>query len=406
MKTAYFDMFSGVSGDMVLGALVDNGFPGEKLQETVTALSLEDVRIEIGRDQSHGIMATRVEVHAEEGRHHRGLKAINAMIEKSSLPDEVTELACRIFLRLGEAEAAVHGVELESIHFHEVGALDSIVDIVGAAAGLVHLGIERCYAGPFRFGTGFVEFSHGRLALPVPAVARLTSGCPVEHTDVEAELTTPTGAAIVTTVVKPEDFKPAGTRIFNQVGYGLGSRKLKDRPNLLRLHLGEQTEPEGKAGDVAVLECNIDDMNPEYYEHLMETLFAAGALDVFLVPVQMKKNRPAVWLNVLAEEKDVDTLSNTILENTSAIGLRYRTVSRITLERSSRKIKTPWGEVTVKEVRLPSGELRVKPEYNDLKILARKTGDTLLGLAGKIEAYLRNDRKMDAAGDDSQARKE
>ncbi len=388
MKSAYFDMFSGVSGDMILGALVDNGYPFEKLKEVPEALGLEGVKLEISRDKDHGIQATSIKVVAREEHHHRGLSDINTMIDASLLPDKVKQLSQRIFLRLGEAEAAVHGVELEKIHFHEVGALDSIVDIVGAAAGIIHLELERFYSGPFRVGTGFVKFSHGRLALPVPAVARLTLGYPVERTTVEAELTTPTGAAIVTALAAPDDFSPVRPLTFGQVGYGMGSRRHEDRPNLLRLYIGEEAGVTGSDQDIVELECNIDDMNPEYYDYLIEKLFEAGALDVYLAPVQMKKNRPGVCLHVLAGQPDLDTMARTVLEHTSTIGLRYHTLGRVTLARSSRKISTPWGDLSVKEVTLPGGARRVKPEYDSLRTMARKSGLPLPELSLKVEVYL------------------
>ncbi len=388
MKTAYLDMFSGVSGDMILGALVDNGYPAEKLQGIPHLLGLEGVEIKVGRDKDHGITATSVRVVAGEGHHHRGLNEINAIIDSSSLPERVKELARRIFLRLGQAEAAVHGVELEKIHFHEVGALDSIVDIVGAADGIVHLGIERLYSGPFRFGSGFVEIAHGRLALPVPAVARLTLGYPTVRTTVEAELTTPTGAAIVTTLATAEDFSSSVPLTFQKVGYGMGSRRHADRPNLLRMYLGEEATSPKNDSDIVELECNVDDMNPEYFDYLIEQLINAGALDVFLVPVQMKKNRPGVCVHVLLAPNDLQVMTRLVLEHTSTIGLRYRTASRVTLPRSSRTVATPWGDLRVKEVTLPGGSRRIKPEYDDLRELALKSGCPLTDLALKVEIFL------------------
>ena len=388
MKIAYFDMFSGVSGDMILGALVDCGFPRKKLEETVAALGLDGVRPKFGQDKTNGITATRVEVGADEKHHHRGLRERSSLIGKSALPERVKKLSLKIFRRLGEADAAVHGVKLEEIHFHEVGALDSIVDIVGAAAGFIHLGIESYYASAFRTGTGFVEFSHGRLALPVPAVARLTLGYPVVRTNVEAELTTPTGAAIVTTLVKRENFNPPRALVFQNVGYGRGSRTLQDRPNLLRLFIGEERGEEKHGVETVVLECNIDDMNPQYFDYLMEKLFAGGALDVFFTQAQMKKNRPAVVLHVLADEKDLDTLTRTVLKESTTIGLRYYRVNRITLDRRMEKISTRWGEVNVKRVELPGGGSRVKAEYGDLCKLAEKTGMPLIEIASRVDAFL------------------
>ncbi|HUU28258.1 MAG TPA: LarC family nickel insertion protein, partial [archaeon] len=242
MKIAYFDMFSGVSGDMILGALADCGVPLEVLKETAGDLGLKDVKINLSRGEIQGIAAVKIDIESGETHSHRSFNAIRDMIRKSTLAEEVKETAVKIFQRLGEAEARVHGVELEKIHFHEVGAVDSIVDIVGAVAAFYHLGIKKYYASAFRVGSGFVEIAHGRLPLPVPATVELIEGCPVERTQVQAELTTPTGAAIVSTLVRKEDFLPAGPFTFNSVGYGQGTRRLADRPNLLRIALGEEAE--------------------------------------------------------------------------------------------------------------------------------------------------------------------
>ena len=380
MKIAYFDMFSGVSGDMILGALVSCGVPEELLRETVAALGLPEVEITARRSESHGIASVKVEVqagspghhhhHHHEEHHHRGLSEIRRMIGESSLGPEVKELATAIFTRLGEAEAAVHGVELEKVHFHEVGAVDSIVDIVGAAAGLVSLNIGRYYAGAFRVGTGFIEFSHGRLALPAPATLKLIEGCPMERTGVPSELTTPTGAAIVSTLVKKEDYEPAKALTFNSTGYGQGSRVLNDRPNLLRLMIGEEGREPGQCPGTLVLECNIDDMNPEFYDYVLDRLFAAGARDVFLSAIQMKKNRPGTLLSIIAEPSLREKLSGIIFRETSTIGIRYYPVNRMILKRASKKVKTRFGTVKVKIIEEPDGTKRATPEYEDLKRIA------------------------------------
>jgi len=388
MKTAYFDMFSGVSGDMILGALLDCGVPLSVIEDTVRALGLEGVGIKVKEATSHAVAAVKVEVEYDREKQtcHRSLGSIRKMIESGKLGRETAELAVRIFTRLGEAEAAVHGVDLEEVHFHEVGAVDSIVDIVGAAAGAVHLGIESWYAGPFRVGTGFVEFSHGRLPLPVPATALLIRGCPVERTGVEMEMTTPTGAAIVSTLVPPGNFNPAGTFAFESVGYGRGSRDFPDRPNLLRLIVGERSEELCPA--TVVMECNIDDMNPQYYDHLMEQLFAAGAHDVFFLPAQMKKNRPAVLLQVLSDRKNLDALARIVLTETTSIGLRYHGVERITLARHAETVETPWGRLRVKVVELPDGTTRARAEYDDLRRAAAEHNIPLPELARRLEVFL------------------
>ncbi|MBN2290005.1 MAG: nickel pincer cofactor biosynthesis protein LarC [Candidatus Glassbacteria bacterium] len=388
MKTAYFDMSSGVSGDMILGALLDCGVPLEVVGDAVKALGLESVELKVARKSTHAITGVKFDVEYDREKHHahRSLGSIRRMIEDSSLDPAVVRLAVKIFTRLGEAEASVHGVPLEEVHFHEVGAVDSIVDIVGAAAAVNHLGIERCFAGPFRVGTGFVEFSHGRIPVPVPATVLLIRGLPVERTAVEQEMTTPTGAAVVATLVPKENFSPTGTLSFDSVGYGLGSRELPDRPNLLRVMVGEQAGEH--CPSTVVMECNIDDMNPQYYEYLMERLFAAGAHDVFFIPVQMKKNRPGVLLQVLTDRMNLEALSRLVLTETTSIGLRYHGVDRVTLSRREELVDTPWGEFRVKVVVLPDGTSRARAEFDDLRRAAESTGIPLPEMARRLDAFL------------------
>ncbi len=392
MRTAYFDMFSGVSGDMVLGALVDCGVPLELLSRTVEALGLQEVHLESAPGKAHGIAATRVRVHSHEHHPHRSFGTIRGMIEGSSLPAEVKERAVAVFRRLGEAEARVHGVPLEQIHFHEVGAVDSITDIVGAVAGFHHLGVERWFAGPFRVGTGFVECAHGRLPLPAPATQLLLEGCPVERTAVPCELTTPTGAALVTTLVRPEDFQPAIAQAFDRIGYGQGERELPDRPNLLRLLLGSQAECGHDCGGAVVLESNIDDMNPQFYDYLMDRLFQAGAFDVFLAPVQMKKNRPGVLLRVITDDRRLAEISRLVLSETTSIGVRWHRVERATLERRAEEVETPWGRLRVKRVVSPEGLVTLRPEFDDLKRTAAASGLPLPELTRRVERLLEREQ--------------
>ena len=388
MKIGYFDMFSGVSGDMILAALLDCGVPKSVIEDTVTALGLEGVEIKMRKETSHAITTVKVDVEYNRNKqnHHRSLGSIRKMIEAGALEPEVSRLAIEIFTRLGKAEAEVHGVDLEKIHFHEVGAVDSIVDIVGAAAGIVHLGIENWYSSPFRVGSGFVEFSHGRLPVPVPATTLLIRGYPVERTSVEKEMTTPTGAAIVSTLVPRENFNPTATLAFGSIGYGLGTQVFEDRPNVLRIMVGEQSE--GACPSTIVMECNIDDMNPQYYEHLMELLFAAGAHDVFLIPVHMKKNRPGVLLQVLTDRKNLDALSRLVLTETTSIGLRYFGVDRVTLARREETVETPWGKFRVKVVTLPDGTRRARAEFDDLRRAAADNGIPLPEMARRLESFL------------------
>ncbi|MEA1997354.1 MAG: LarC family nickel insertion protein, partial [Gemmatimonadota bacterium] len=246
----------------------------------------------------------------------------------------------------------------------------------------------RFYSGAFRLGTGFVDCAHGRLPVPVPATVKLIEGCPAEHTGVRAELTTPTGAAVVSTLVRGEDFLPSKAMLFTSVGHGQGTRSLEDRPNLLRLFLGREQEQDEGCRAAVVMECNIDDMNPQYYDYLMDRLFQAGAYDVFMVPVQMKKNRPGVLLEVLTDELKLHDLARIVLTETTTIGLRYHDVKRVTLARRSETVETPWGGLRIKTVELPDGSTRSRPEYDDLCRAAGAAGLPVIDLARRLDAWL------------------
>jgi hypothetical protein len=368
MRILYFDCFSGISGDMTLAALLDLGLPQEKLRQELAKLGVGNFSLEIFKGSRSGLAALGLEVKAgPQEEHHRHFSDIRKMIETSTLEQRVKETSLAIFQRLAEAEAKVHGQRLEEVHFHEVGAVDSIVDIVGTAIGIDHFAPERIVSSELPMGKGFVQCQHGRLPVPAPATLEILKGYPIKNVDVEGELVTPTGAAIVAALSSGVD---AWTNMkIDRIGYGMGKREFPDRPNLLRLIFGETFEAY-RSDRVAVLEANIDDMNPEFYDFLMERLFERGALDVSLSPLLMKKNRPGTLLRVIVEEKDADGLSEVILRESTTLGVRSYPVSRRKLPREISEVETKYGRVRVKV----SGELRFQPEYEDCKRIALEKG--------------------------------
>jgi len=368
MKILYFDCFSGISGDMTLAALLDLGLPEDKLRKELEKLGLENYSLEIHRGSRSGIAALSLEVRmGPKEERHRHFSDIRRMIEGSSLEPGVKDSSLAIFQRLAEAEAKVHKKSLEEVHFHEVGAVDSIVDIVGTAVGINHFKPEVIYSSELPMGRGFVQCQHGRLPLPAPATLEILKGYPVQSVDLEGELVTPTGAAIIATL--SAQARPFPSLSVQGIGYGMGKKEFPDRPNLLRLVLGEGTEIY-QADRAAVLESNIDDMNPEFYDFLMERLFQGGALDVSFSPVMMKKNRPGTLLRVIAEEKDAERLSEVILRESTTLGVRSYPVRRKKLPREILEVETRLGKVRVKV----SGDKRFQPEYDDCRRIALEKG--------------------------------
>lgn len=368
MKVAYFDAFSGMSGDMTVGALLHLGLPMEELQKELEKLPLSGYRISQSVRFLSGIRATKFDVEVSAPLGERSFRAISQMLRESSLIPAVKETALRIFTVLAEAESQVHGIASGAVHFHEVGAVDSIVDIVGSAFGLHWLGVEKIYASVLPMGKGFVPSRHGVLPIPAPATVELLKGLQVRLEDGDAEMVTPTGAAIVAAVAQQGQI-PAMQ--LAAIGYGAGGRTLPDRPNLLRVLLATSVE-QPREEQLLVLETNIDDLNPEIYEHVMERLFAAGARDVCLLPLQMKKNRPGVMLWVLGEISDRERLSAIMFAETSTIGVRSYPVSRVALRRESREVETPYGVVRIKLSHAPDGRVHAAPEYEDCKRIARE----------------------------------
>lgn len=387
MKLCYLDAFSGISGDMLVGALADAGADAEALANSLAGLGA-GAAYRFEKTRRCGIAATKFYV-AETGRqhhHHRRLPDILEMIDKSGLPPRAKQNAAAVFRRLGEAEARVHQVPLEDIHFHEVGAVDSISDIVGACAGFEMLGIDEIHCSAVNVGSGTVETEHGLLPVPAPATAELLAGKPVYARGPEAELTTPTGAAVAATLAK--SFGPMPPMRIERAGYGAGDLDFLDRPNVLRLLVGEATGA-AEATAVAVIEANIDDSTPEVLAFAVERLLGAGALDATLAPLVMKKGRPGVLLRAIARPEDRDRIAAILFAETSTLGLRMYDAERRVAARRIIEVKTPHGTVRVKV----SADGNYAPEYDDCRKLALETGVPLKQiLAEANSAYLSQSR--------------
>jgi uncharacterized protein (TIGR00299 family) protein len=370
MKQAYFDCFSGISGDMTLGALVDAGCPVEHLRSELRGLEVPGWDLAAEKVWKQGMAATSVRVTTEDRHRHRSLGTILGILKSSKLAGPVSDRAGAIFTKLGEAEARVHDVPLEKIHFHEVGAIDAIVDIVGACIGFHFLGIEKFSCSRLNVGGGTVKMAHGILPVPAPATANLLQGKPTYSSGVERELVTPTGAAIVATVC--DSFGPQPAMSVRAIGYGAGTADLEGQPNVLRIMIGEAAEKTvpGCDEEIAVIEANLDDMNPQIYGYFLEKALAAGALDVYTTPVQMKKNRPGTLLTVLCKPQETHTLMSLIFAETTTLGARTYRAERRTLPREFVSVPTDFGEVRIKISRMNGRILHVQPEYDDCRRLA------------------------------------
>ena len=368
-NTLYLACFSGISGDMLLGALLDCGLSEEALRGELEKLDLEPFDLEVSTQTRQSIAALSVQITSATDQQFRHLGTISDLLERSSLDQTITERALKVFRRLAEAEAKVHGKPVDEIHFHEVGALDTIIDIVGVIAGLHLLGITTIHCSPLPLGRGFVECAHGTLPLPAPAVCELLKNIPVVGIDTDQELVTPTGAALVAELT--DSFGPLPPMIVSTTGYGAGdSPGSADRPNLLRIISG-RTETVAEAQQVEVIETSLDDWNPEGFPYLCTTLLDHNALDVTLAPIQMKKGRPGFRLTVICRPLNAPTLKEIIFNETSAIGVRFRTEQRLTLPRQIVSVDTRWGPVPAKQVVTPSGN-KIYPEYESCKDIARR----------------------------------
>jgi uncharacterized protein (TIGR00299 family) protein len=398
MRIAYFDCFAGLSGDMIVGALLDLGVAFDALKRTLSSLAISSYAINIRRVERGGIAATKFDVEVDlRDQPPRTLADIRSIILESSLSEITKQRSIAVFDRLADAEAKVHGTTRSEIHFHEVGAVDSIVDIVAAMIGFEMLGIDRFYCSPLRVGRGVIEAEHGRLPVPAPATAELLKGVPVYAGDLEGEFVTPTGAAIIATLC--EDFGHLPAMKINGVGYGAGTRDPKELPNVLRVMLGEMNDAADdtdsqKAASmrdegVTVIETNVDDMNPQVYGFVMERAFAIGALDVFMIPAQMKKDRPGVLLTVLCKPEMTDALIEMLLAETTTLGVRYYWADRRVLERAIETVNTDYGPVRIKVARDGDRTLHFQPEYEDCARLALESQTTLIEVQAAASAAYR-----------------
>jgi uncharacterized protein (TIGR00299 family) protein len=370
-RIGYLDCFSGISGDMLLGALLHAGLPLDGLRAELSRLPLAGYSLEANQVTKAGLAAVQALVRVDAQQPPRTLADVTSLIDGSSLPAGDRETGTAVFRRLAEAEAAVHGETVETVHLHDVGAVDAIVDVMGAIAGLRLLGVEELYCSPLPAGEGQVEGSHGTLPVPAPATLELLAraGAPLRAGgDAEGELVTPTGAAIVTTLARFQ--RPEMT--LERIGYGAGSRDLPDRPNVLRLWLGEAAAAPTRP--MVLIETNIDDMTGEMLGYVLEKLLAQGAADAWFTPVQMKKNRPGILLSVICSEAEEAALARLLLRETSTLGVRVRPVHRWEAEREVLEFESSLGPAAVKVKRLPGEPLRVAPEYEACKRLAEASG--------------------------------
>ncbi len=381
MKILYVDGSCGASGDMLLGALIDAGASLDVLNQTIDRLHLPGVALQARQIRSHGLGATRAIVSIAEYQHRRRhLSHILGIIEEAALDPWITQTSVAVFRRLAQAESRVHGIPIEEVHFHEIGALDTIVDIVGTVAAIALLRPDRIHCSALNTGSGTVHCAHGWLPVPAPATAEMIRGFPAYGSDIPFELLTPTGAALLTTLA--DDFGPLPPMRIDRIGYGAGSHDL-GRPNLLRVFFGDHTQhsdsvlPEiaGLETDrVGVIETQIDDMTPECFASVMENLLSAGAIDAMVVPVQMKKGRTGFWMQVLVEPSDLSRIARFLLQETTTFGIRWRLERRIKLSREVRTSETPHGPIRMKIGRMDGKPVQVSPEYEDCRLAAQRHG--------------------------------
>lgn len=380
MKTAFFDCFSGISGDMCLGALIDAGVPLNVMERELKRLPASDYTLGVKKVRRAGIAATKVDVvlkakKANQKAKGKTWKDIDNIIRKSAFSDSIKKKGKKIFRKLFEAEARVHGEAFRRVHLHELGGTDCLVDIFGTLIGLELLGIERIYSSPINVGSGSVKTEHGILPVPAPATAELLMDVPVYSSDIQFELTTPTGAAIVKTL--SNGFGNIPLLIPEKIGLGAGARDFKERPNVLRILIGETNKQRDDA-IITVIETNIDDMNPQIHEYLFEKLLENGALDVYLTQIMMKKTRPGIKLTVLCNADKRDSLIHIILKETTTIGVRYYETNRVVMDRESKYVRTKYGKVKVKYSRFGNSISKNTPEYEYCREIAGKKGIPLI----------------------------
>jgi len=397
MLLAYLDCTSGISGDMTLGALVDAGVPLDALNAAVMSLGLPGAKLVAREVKKLGFRATQITVEHEPEHKHRHLHHIEAIIEQGQLTPPQKKTALAIFRRLAEAEAKVHGTTIDKVHFHEVGAVDSIADIVGAAVGWDLLGAERLVVSPIPTGAGRIKIAHGEVNVPAPATAELLRGIPLAPSAVEAELTTPTGAAIVATLAA--EFGPLPAMTIEKIGYGAGQRDLLQQANVLRLFVGRTAEPAEAADSIVVLETNLDDVSGEVIGHCIGQLWEAGALDVFTTAIQMKKNRPGVKLAVLCRSDQVAALEEVVFRETCTLGIRRWTAARHILPREIGQVQTAWGRIDGKLSKRADGTIQFAPEYESCRRIAGEHGIPLRQVYAAAERAFAEGRQHEKGGD-------
>jgi uncharacterized protein (TIGR00299 family) protein len=400
MRVLYLDCFSGAAGDMLLGSLIDAGVPLEEVRRALGSLALEPEMVWTERVVRAGITATKFCVKGEDGgahgHPHRHLKGVYRLIDGSALSPSARDRAKALFERLGAAEAAIHGTTMEKVHLHEVGALDSIIDIVGSVFALEWLGVGDVVSSPVNVGSGTIRVAHGHYPVPAPATARLLEGVPIYAGAQQAELVTPTGALLVSSYATA--YGPVPPMTLERVGYGAGTRDFGDTPNVLRVLIGEAAADRGVLPHpVVVIESEIDDMNPQIFGPLMDRLLDAGALDVFYTPVQMKKNRPGTLLTIVAAPDRRQALTDVVFAETTSIGVRYREMARECLARETLSVDTPYGAIRVKVARRDGRVLNAAPEFEDCVRAARERGVPLKDVqAAATKAFL--DSRLPAGG--------
>lgn len=397
MKTLYFDCFAGASGNMILGALVALGVDETELVGELKKLDISDFEIEFSVKDKSGIAAIHANVKVPEEKTHRHLHNIEKIINDSRLNDSVKKRAIKIFTKLAKAEAKVHGIDVQKVHFHEVGAMDAIIDVVGACIGFEMLGIERFVCSKIHVGSGFVKMAHGKFPVPPPAVVEILKSAPIYSTEIEGELITPTGAAIIAAV--GEDFGQIPEMKIEKTAYGAGTRDYLDFPNVLRLILGEEEKKrKGEAEKIGIfderrtknneqltlIETNIDDLSPEILGFVMERAFDFGCLDCWFTPILMKKNRAATMISILCEPEKVEIFKELLFTETSTLGIRISRIERECLERESKKIETEFGEIDVKFAKYNGKIVNVKPEYDQMREFAVKSKIPLKEIERKI----------------------
>ncbi len=394
MKALFYDCFSGISGDMNLGAMIDLGIDKSYLVRELDKLNLKGWELIAEPDQRHGIKGTKVTVRQTRHEHaHRHLSDIQKIINESGLDEKTRELSLKIFMKVAEAEAKVHGISIEKVHFHEVGAVDSIIDIVGAAICFNALETDVVHVSPVELGSGFVKCDHGKLPVPAPATAEIIKGIPVKQGGVDFEATTPTGAAIVS--VLGTDFSTDFRMNIEKTAYGVGHKDHPEVPNLLRVFLGELSDNSVSGHEALLIECNIDDMNPEFYDYISERLFNAGASDVYFSDIIMKKGRPGIVLKVICEKGSDESIRDIIFTESTSLGIRTFTFKKDTLSRRFDTLSTSWGDVRVKHSYYKGKEVSCKPEYDDCRRIAEATGIPLKEVYTNIMSSLSQIKKTD-----------